>query len=90
MGIDAFDRNDASLPNTSDCHQEYNEGLMEMSPSELELMQEITLYQMGQAVSDTRLVLSRVWSRLEQERLRRKADVAELEHMYFGRTPAGS
>ena len=88
MEIDALHRDrDSREPNASDYPQEYNPGLMEMSQSELELMQEITLHQMGEAVSDTRLLLGRVWHRLEQERHRRKEDIAQLERMYFGRTP---
>jgi len=86
MNIDALDRgNNPEQANAGVCPQDYNEGLMEMSQAELKLMQDITLHQMGEAATDTRLVLGRVWQRLEQERCRRKADIAALEQMYFGR-----
>ncbi|MEO8099767.1 MAG: hypothetical protein ABI811_18865 [Acidobacteriota bacterium] len=65
---------------------EDRESLLEMSSSELQFMQEITLQQMRETKSGTELlVLGRVWYRLEQERRRRKAEVAALESMYFGR-----
>ena len=78
--------------NTAHCTREegpvmdpVQEGLMEMSQAELKLMQEVALYQSGDADGNTRLVLMRVWHRLEQERCRRKADIEALERMYFGR-----
>lgn len=61
------------------------ESLMEMSHPELTFMQEITLHQMSEAAADTRVLLGRVWYRLEQERRRRKADIDALERMYFAR-----
>ncbi len=73
--------------NTSavDPGQDSNAGLREMSQSELKFMQDVTLHQMREADTYTRLILGRVWRRLEDERRRRKAEVAELERMYFGR-----
>jgi hypothetical protein len=89
MEIDAlYHDNDPEQANTVDCPQVYNEGLMEMSQAELKLMQDITLHQMGESAADTKLVLGRVWQRLEEERFRRKADIAALEQMYFGRPSA--
>lgn len=61
------------------------EGLMNLSPGELKLLQEITLHQMGESVDQTQLLLGRVWHRLEQERLRRQSQTRELERMYFAR-----
>jgi hypothetical protein len=69
---------------TVDPIQGGDEGLKEMSPSELKFMQDVTLHQIQQADLDTRLVLGRIWQRLEGELCRRKAEIAELEQMYFG------
>jgi hypothetical protein len=86
MEFDAQYRdNEREQANAVEYSPDYSEGWREMSQAELELMQDITWHQMGEAVTDTRRVLGRVWHRLERERCRRKAEIAALEQMYFGR-----
>jgi hypothetical protein len=65
---------------------DHNDSFQVMSGAELKLMQEITLHQMRETKGEAQLLLlGRVWYRLEQERRRRNAEIAELEGMYFAR-----
>jgi hypothetical protein len=64
------------------------EGLAEISNGALSLLQEVTLTQIAGTTGSERVLLGRVWYRLEQERRRRKADVEALERMYFSQRPS--
>ena len=87
METDFLNRNDDSRRTSAvDPAEDCIQSIQDMSPSELELMQTITLHQMKEAPAGAELlILGRVWYRLEQERRRRKADEAILEQMYFAR-----
>lgn len=87
MTPNAHYRNDARRGQTQDLDVDACEPiapLQSMSTPELELMQDVTLNEMRATPPGvTLLLLGRVWYRLEQERRRRAAELAELERMYF-------